>query len=391
MRIRAAAARTINAGAIAVAAAAYVAVVAPVSRLAGRVRRRRGLKPRILWAGTPLITLGYLARADRLRGYESRSLVLHVYDINSAADFDYVLDRLERVPGIRLLVPYAVFLWAGFRFDIFGFFFDGGILSRTPHWRTELVLLKLAGKKIVVLPYGGDARLPSRTRALDRWNAYTDVPVGEEDRDEEDVRAHLKAFGRHADVILGNNDLVEDLPRVDGILPYPIDQSRFVAVAAPEDGIVTIVHASNHRHYKGTRFLEAAVARLEAEGLPVELDVVEGLTQEEARRHYERADIVASDFLVGGYANFAVEAMALGKPVLSYLRERTARFHPEWRGCPVVSASPDELYDELRRLVLAAELRRELGSRGPDYVRRVHSLEAVGELMDGVYSRLWSH
>ena len=31
----------------------------------------------------------------------------------------------------------------------------------------------------------------------------------------------LEALGRHADVILGCADLVEDLPRLDGVFLYP--------------------------------------------------------------------------------------------------------------------------------------------------------------------------
>ena len=215
------------------------------------------------------------------------------------------------------------------------------------------------------------------------------MPPGEEDRDEREVRARLDAFGRWADVILGNNDLVEDLPRLDGVLAYPIDPDDWDPVPEVEDGVVHVVHSSNHRHYKGTRFVIEAVEQLQAEGLAVELDIVEGVGLKEARRRYAAADVIAGDFLLGGYANFGVEAMALGKPLLSYLRERTARFHPEWRDSPVVNASPENLTAELRRLVLDRDLRRELGRRGPEYVRRVHSLRAVGSQLDEIYRRVW--
>ena len=73
-------------------------------------------------------------------------------------------------------MPYAAFLWAGFRTDIYGFFFDGGLLHATPWWRVELALIRLAGKHIVVYPYGGDARLSTQARELGRWNIYSDVP-----------------------------------------------------------------------------------------------------------------------------------------------------------------------------------------------------------------------
>jgi glycosyltransferase involved in cell wall biosynthesis len=365
--------------------AAY-AVLAPLVRR----RARAKAKPSILWGTTPIANLRNSVRADRLRGYESASLVYRVYGTSDRSAFDHVFEPFGRVPGLRQLAPYAAFLRAGLRFDIFCFYFDGGLLAETPFWRAELPLLRWAGKRIVVWPYGGDARLPSLVRARGGWNAYSDIPQGFEDRDEADVRAHLDAFGRWANVMLGCADIVEELPRVDGVLPYPFDDRAWEPLEAPDDGVVRVVHAPNHPHYKGTRYLEAAVLVLQEEGLPVELVLVQGKPNEEARRDYERADIVADQFLLGAYALFAIEGMALGKPVLCYLNERFAPWHPEWERCPIVSANPDTLLDELRRLVVDAELRRELGARGPEYVREVHSLEAVGQRLDEIYSRLSS-
>lgn len=373
----------------AVAGLVFIAFVLPVERARGIVKRRRGVKPSVLWGPVPIPNIRYSALADRLYGYRSETLVYDVYTISARDDFDHVLDRWMRVPGLRTFVPYGAFLWAAVRFDIFGFFFDGGLLQATPFWRTELVLLRLAGKRIVVYPYGGDARLPSRTRAADRWNAYTDVPVGEEDRNEAVVMKHLTAFGRHANVILACNDLVEDLPRVDGVLRYPFDLHDWIPVETRDDGTVTVVHAANHRHYKGTRYVIEAVERLQAEGLPVELVLVEGMANAEARSLYERADIIASDFLIGGYALFAIEGMALGKPVLCYLPDRLKPFHPEWSDAPIVNASPDTLADRLRELVLDPKRRLTLGRAGPAYVRKNHSLESVGRDMDAVYRGLW--
>lgn len=199
----------------------YVAAVVPYGRLRRRVKRGRRALPSVLWAPTPIINIRYSALADRAYGYRSETLVYGVYGINAGRDFDHVLDRFVRLPLIGGLAPYAAFLWAGFRFDAFGFFFDGGLLGHTPWWRTELALLRLAGKVIVVYPYGSDARLPSATRKLGRWNAYTDVPPGQEDRDESAVRQRLDAFARHATVMLGCADLVEDLPASTGCCCTP--------------------------------------------------------------------------------------------------------------------------------------------------------------------------
>jgi len=113
------------------------------------------------------------------------------------------------------------------------------------------------------------------------------------------------------------------------------------------------------------------------------------MANEQAREVYRTSDVIADQFLIGAYALLAIEGMALGKPVICYLNPRFEPFHPEWAECPIVSASPDTLLEELRRLVLDREQRRRLGARGPGYVRKYHALESVGAKMDEIYRALW--
>jgi len=326
--------------------------------------------------------------ADRTQGLESTTLVYDVYSINSRDLFDHVIDVARRPLPVRILAPYAVSVWAALRFDVFCFYFDGGLLYATPWWRTELALLRLAGRGIIVLPYGGDARLRSKTEEIEPWNVFSEVPADHEDRRETDVREHLDAFARHAHVMLGCADLVEDLPRVDGVFRFPFApkaaKPRRTTHARSQ---VVVVHAPNHRHYKGTDHLLRAVEQLRSEGLPVALDLVERLPNDEALERYEAADIVADQFLAGAYALFAIEGMSLGKPVICYLNDRFRPWHPEWRECPIVSASPDTLADVLRALVSDAELRDELGRQGPPYVEKYHSAESVGRDLAAFYRR----
>ena len=151
---------------------------------------------------------------------------------------------------------------------------------------------------------------------------------------------------------------------------------------------MVIVHAPNHRHYKGTRFLIDAVEVLRGEGYPVELDLVEKVENRRALERYAEADIAADQFLAGAYALFAIELMSLGKPVVAYLNERFRPWHPEWDECPIINASPDDLVDTLRRLVVDVDLRVAAGNAGPAYVEKYHSLESVGRDMAALYARI---
>ena len=83
------------------------------------------------------------------------------------------------------------------------------------------------------------------------------------------------------------------------------------------------------------------------EQLPVELEIVEGLHHDEARRRYERADIVVDQLNAGWYGLFAIEAMALGKPVVTFLHDEAVARTEEAFGTkvPIVSATAETLAD----------------------------------------------
>jgi glycosyltransferase involved in cell wall biosynthesis len=48
-----------------------------------------------------------------------------------------------------------------------------------------------------------------------------------------------------------------------------------------------------------------------------------------------------------------------------------------------------EIKERLRELIHDPARRRELGLAGRRYVENHHSLEAVGEMLDGIYRSLW--
>ena len=143
--------RLLHAAAIAVTLVLFVPF-GLVGRVRTARRRRRGERPVIVRGPVPIVSIHYAARADRLRGYRSETIVYGTYRISARGLFDHDLSRWRRIPLFGQLVPYAAFLWALTRYDLFVFFFDGGLLGETPAWRLEPRLLHLAGKRIVVVP-----------------------------------------------------------------------------------------------------------------------------------------------------------------------------------------------------------------------------------------------
>jgi hypothetical protein len=259
----------------------------------------------------------------------------------------------------------------------------------------DLPLLKRAHKRIFVTYQGDDARQGDYCRAHFAIHFAHEVDEGyySTDSDARKRRA-IASFARHADGIYAlNPDLLYVLPKAAKFLPYanvdPVEW-RPAAQATASNGVLKIVHAPSHRQVKGTRHLVDAVERLRSAGAMLELTLVESMPRDEARSLYERADLVVDQLLAGWYGGLAVEAMALGKPVVSYLRTEDLAFVSAGMRAeiPVINAHPGTIYDVLKNL--ATVDRGSLAGRGRAgraYVERWHDPRKVAALVIEDYQR----
>jgi glycosyltransferase involved in cell wall biosynthesis len=257
----------------------------------------------------------------------------------------------------------------------------------------DLPLLKAAGKRIVFTFQGDDIRQGDYCRQ------HFDVTFAREvDRayyhplSDAWKRLRRRFIEPFADRIYAlNPDLLHVLPPWAEFLPYAhVDVGQWQPAWPKQEGRLRVIHAPTHRQVKGTRFILEAVDALKQEGLAFDFELVEGLPFEEARQRYRAADILVDQVLAGWYGGLAVEAMALGKPVISYLREDDLHVLPEQmrQELPIVSAEPQTLRDVLREALTGPRDRlRQVGEASREYAMRWHAPQRVaGILRDGYAS-----
>ena len=353
-----------------------------------------GRRPAVLWAPTPILTIAESSALLRRLGYRSRTLVYAAY--HTAARFDHDLSGAIANPAVGWWLPNALFLWSLLRFDIYHFFHDGGLWSGmkiVPEARwLELPLLRLAGKRVVASAYGGDVRVRSLSEMWQPYNLCQECPepgkycVCDTAAGSDSAKYHrdwcqaVLALGIAHDNLIGSR-------RDFNYFPVDVREVEFVG-ATPHPGPVRVVHSPNHRHFKGTRFLEAAVGSLLRKGSEIELDLVEGVPYVEARRRYAEADVVFAQCLAGSPGYTEIEAMATGKPVISYIRGPGYLAHSP--GCPIVSATPETLESEMEALVRDPALRKSLGRRGREWVEAYWSYEALAPAYERFHDELWA-
>ena len=355
--------------------------------------RLRWGHPRSLWGITPILTLPLLAECDRRLGLRSHSLVYHTYYIRR--DFDINLERplslvRKYMPSWETRLVYLLFAWAMLRYDVFHFFLDRGILPSAGRMGInplEAELLHRAGKRLYTYTYGADVRTREGTLRLGTYNFCVDCPEPArfcicDDAAEAEM---IAAIEPHATAMLAMGDMLAYVPAATELHFWPIDTSRFVP-SPPDfrgDRPLRVFHAPNHAHFKGTRHLEAAIERLRAQGRAIELEQVQGLPNSEVLARMSACDLVAEQFIGGFHGYTALEAMALGKPVICFVRER--RLLASAKDCPLLDADPDRLEGVLRDCSTRCHDLAALGRQGRAYVEKYHSIDAVAARLGRLY------
>jgi glycosyltransferase involved in cell wall biosynthesis len=290
-------------------------------------------------------------QALRRRGVDAQLVVFNRYPLHSEADWS-----LDRHGGLLRKQAAA---WSALarllpKADVFHFYFGLTLVPQS----LQFPILGALRKKSVMHYLGSDIRGKSP--------------------------AELAAGKKAGAEVVGSYDAIRWVPEAE-MIPPGIDVTAIEPAVPAERSRPVILHAPSSRRRKGTEHVIEA-----CKGLDADLLLVEGLHHDEAFERYGEADIVVDQLNAGWYGLFAIECMALGKPVVTFLHdEAVARTEHELdTRVPIVRATKETLRAALAPLVASAAERQRIGAESRAYVEQVHDLERVADRLLALYARL---
>ena len=225
-------------------------------------------------------------QALRRRGIDAQLVVFNRYALHPEADRSLDLEgglvrrQLAQWKALAQLLPAT---------DLFHFTFGLTLVPQS----LQFPILRAFGKRSVMHYLGSDIR----------------------GKPPEEL-----AYGKKAGAeIVGSYDAIRWVPEAT-VIPPGIDLTAVTPSPPSGRRRPVIVHAPSSRRRKGTDHVLRA-----CEGLDVELRIVEGVHHQEALARYRDADIVVDQLNAGWYGLFAIECMALGKPVVTFLHDEATR------------------------------------------------------------------
>jgi len=283
----------------------------------------------------------------------------------------------------------------------------GGQLERLQDWVISnlATLLRRVGIKFIYLPSGCfEHRLRAKWQLVDGGNVCGNC--GFEDR------CNDKANSKNFELV---RRIAQSGIAIDAHVSEEFSESRLryksfdLEIFSPDIEVpneyrwpksssVRILHSSSlkgresgGKNIKGSPYVTAAINSLRAQGIDVELVSKTSEPSRIMRFHQVQADIIVDQLIYGGVGSTALEGMALGRPVICYIRdswrEALGQWFPEWRTCPIISATPDTVESEIRRLVEDADLRTHIGKESRRFAEKFLDVKRnVLELEQLLYS-----
>jgi glycosyltransferase involved in cell wall biosynthesis len=262
-------------------------------------------------------------------------------------------------------------------------------------------VLRKLGKKTVFSFWGCDIRRPTELAHNRDYLCHHCLPG--ERQCESPFRRHLyRALRRYGDAVFLSGDLVKSYTPYHW-LPNAIDlglwdPERVVEripekYRLPKNGKILVLHAfangDRRGDHKGTRQIEASVANLMREGLPIRYLTLDRIPVGDVKYIQVQADIVIDQFRLGGYGSFALESMALARPVVGWIEPEL--FRDQGETPPIVNTDLKGIESVLADLVTDPGKRQEIGKLSRGYVERIHDYRSIGRKLKGTYESLYQH
>jgi glycosyltransferase involved in cell wall biosynthesis len=146
-----------------------------------------------------------------------------------------------------------------------------------------------------------------------------------------------------------------------------------------------LVHAPSNKSKKGTEVLEEVIRQLQR-SYEFDFQLVHQMGRTDSLAAIAAGDLFLDQFTIGAEGLASHEAMALGKPVVCFIKDSLRKRYPA--SLPIVIADQHNLTSAIGALLKDGARRRELGLRGRHYIEEFHDARKVAAELVEIYQHV---
>ena len=327
-------------------------------------------------------------RGFKAIGCDTLTASIRNYAFMMEGDIDYNLsvDRFQSLRPHRItkyFKPYLnklfgnqfeyVFKKALKECDLFVFIWD----SLLPEFK-DLEIIKANGKKIVFIYVGSDVRWkPAMEQDFTTFGMHP-IEYEKYDYSEKGLIFNLRKLRNgelYADQTYNNPNQAQLALKPYNQYIIPLWTTDLQIGIQQRKDRPKVIHAPSNSFFKGTKYVIAAFEKLKQDGIQFEPILIHNMPYSDVKKLYSDCDILVGQLLCPPGGKQEREVLACNKVVLSSINLDYETNIP--RECPIIDVNPDNVYRELKDILLNYEKRVDYAGRGRDYVLKYHNPEKL--------------
>lgn len=312
--------------------------------------------------------------------------------------------KLKNMPKIFKPFYHFFVLMAWFiRYKYFLLYGNAQILPLLPKsiesliskgFRIDLFMAKLFNKKLIYLPSGCiDVDLKENIAKYDSGNICGNCGWGDLVCNDKVNKVKFNIIRKYFDLCIGFPEFISTQYEQYRIKYKAVDLNLWSLnvdipkkFLLPKTKNIRIMHSffsanrnNNKKNIKGSPFVVSAIEKLKNEGYNVEYFYVTDVETKNMRYYQAQADIIVEQLIYGWWGSTGVETMALGKPVICYLRkdakENFFKSFPEYDSLPIIEANTENIYEVLKKTVEDKEFRDKKAKQSREFAESFFDIE----------------
>lgn len=316
-------------------------------------------------------------RALRKLGYETCFVTYSKHPFSySLSKNDYSLGFERRNLISQYIILLVQFIKALFSYDIFIFPYAASfyISNNSRIANFDFPILKFFGKKIIVAFVGCDIKIRDDKKKQKISSCHPCTLACDKN-----VKKKLsEVVEKYADLVLSQKDYAGLLRKKYHPFWVPLNLEKYKPKYVFRK-VPVIIHAPSNIDLKGTKEILKTINRLKKEGYKFDFRLLQGKKNKEVLEEIRNSDFVIDSLLGGWYGVFSAEAMALGKPVLGYLRPENLKKI----NVPMINTHPGNVYINIKKLIeMKPSKRAVIGKASRRFIEKYHSEDKiVGDIL----------
>lgn len=336
-------------------------------------------KPRILYGTMEIANhIAHYLQYFRTRDFDVFGVNYYPSYLNYDCDFSFNIIALSPNEAMNHYALNAADLIC--EYDVFHFLFNRTLLPQS----TDLIPLKQLNKTVFMHNLGSDIRIPEIAfKHHDYWK-YAESYLKQ--LNSEVIKHNITLFSKWIDHCIVNDHEMLSYVKNDykhiHMIGLPIDLTKYTYVVPAIRNTLHIVHAPTNPEVKGSCFFEHAIHNL-SKKYSIKYTRVEKMDHKEALEIFKNADIICDQLIIGTYGSLAVECMAMGKCIATFINPNFQPAHNE--EIPMWALNIDNIESRLEELIASSTLRQSLSQKARAYVEKNNDLDKIGAQLLALY------